>query len=87
LNHFTQLELSDIERFFIPALQSLNLAGGGLGDREFEKALKIEYNLIVKGPEVVTAVLAASAFRVFSASVWGYFERVVRICGAICGAP
>jgi hypothetical protein len=66
LNHFTQLELCDLERFLFPAFQSFDLSFEFHGTDEIEKLMEISYNLIVKGREVAVSVIEGGIFRYLS---------------------
>jgi hypothetical protein len=85
-NHFTQLGLSDIERFLLPALQSLDLTHGEFEDCEIEKILEIGYRLIVRGPELAAAVFAAPAFGVFGANASQLAWHAKVLWCVCCGA-
>jgi hypothetical protein len=79
LNHFTQLEMSDIQQFLLPVFQSLDLTLGALSDRELERLVEIGYNLIGKGPEAAEIVFKTAIFRNLTENVdhWTWHLKVL----------
>jgi hypothetical protein len=66
LNHFTQLEFCELQRFLLPAFSDLEFR---THDAELAVLLEICYNLIVKDEQTAAGLVRTNVFRVLSQDV------------------